>query len=498
MGARGTRVTSVATSVPITRPARLRAARDAYGDPMRIGFWGANGTVTGSRAIVETDGARILVDCGLFQGERVLRARNRAPFPVDPATLDAVLLTHGHVDHSGFLPALVRDGFRGPIWCTPGTADVCRLLLPDAARLQEEEAYYANRHGTSRHHPAVPLYTTEDAERAVEHLRPQPFLTTFMPVRDLRVTYTHAGHIIGASSVHLDDGEVRVTFSGDLGRPRDPVMRTPAPPLRSDVLVVESTYGDRCHPADDGRQVLARITRETIDRGGTLLIPAFAVGRTQEMLYVLGELRDDGAIPDVPIFLNSPMATDATNLFLRYRDEHRLSASQCRRMSRRVHYVRTVDGSKSLTRDEAPKIVISASGMATGGRVLHHLMQLAPDPRHTVLFVGHQAVGTRGHAIVGGASHVRIYGTDVPIRARIEHLQTLSAHADAEELVGWMARMSHPPVRTYVVHGEPEASSSLRRLVQQRLGWRTEIPSYGDVVDTRAYVIQHREVPAHA
>lgn len=451
---------------------------------MRIGFWGANRTVTGSRTIVDTNGSRILVDCGLFQGERAIRALNRSPFPVAPHTIDAVILTHAHIDHSGYLPALVRDGFRGTVWCTPGTTDVCHLLLPDSAHLGEEEAHYANLHRTSRHDPAVALYTLRDAERALEHLRSQPFGLPFSPVHGVRASFSHAGHIIGAATLRIEEGSTSVVFSGDLGRSNDPVMFAPAAPPHGDVLVVESTYGDRDHPESDGRSELERITNDTIARGGTLLIPSFAVGRTQEVLFLLGELRAAGRLPDVPVYLNSPMATNATDLFLRYRDEHQLTEQQCESMSSLVNYVRSIEESKDLTKDSTPKIVISASGMATGGRVLHHLIQLAPDPRNTLLFVGHQAIGTRGHSIVNGETMVRIYGQDVKIRARVEHLQMLSAHADRRDVLEWMGSMGRPPAHTFINHGEPDASEALRALVTERLGWECSVPRLGDLVDT--------------
>jgi metallo-beta-lactamase family protein len=465
---------------------------------MLLEFWGANGTVTGSRTIVESGGVRVLVDCGLFQGDRELRARNREDFPVDPSSIDAVLLTHAHIDHSGYLPVLVRDGFRGPVWCTPGTADICRLVLPDAAHLEEEEASYANKHRTSRHYPAEPLFTARDAHDALALLRPVPFINTVRPLGNLRVTFFNAGHIIGASSVQLHDDDVRVTFSGDVGRADARVMRAPAPLQPTDVLIMESTYGDRTHPLDDSRERLKKITDDTISNGGTLLIPSFAVGRTQEILSMLAELRVEGEIPDVPVYVNSPMATDATELFLRYRDEHKLTPAQCLRMSQHVHYVRTVEGSKALTRDESPKIVISASGMATGGRVLRHLAQLAPHPRNTLLFVGYQALGTRGRAIVSRASHVRIFGVDVPIHARVEHLVTLSAHADMNELVAWASHSSKPPLRTYLNHGEMDASVALRETMKQQLGWHVEIPNHGDVVNTASFMSARRKERTHA
>jgi metallo-beta-lactamase family protein len=317
-------------------------------------------------------------------------------------------------------------------------------------------------------------------------------VNTITPVGDLRLTFFQAGHIIGASTVQLHDRDVRITFSGDIGRPHARVMRPPAPLQPTDVLVMESTYGDREHPLDDSRERLKRITNDTIACGGTLLIPSFAVGRTQEILSLLSELRIAGEIPDVPVYVNSPMATDATELFLRYRDEHKLTPAQCERMSQHVHYVRTVEASKALTRDESPKIVISASGMATGGRVLRHLAQLAPHPRNTLLFVGYQALGTRGHAIVSRASHVRIFGIDVPVRARVEHLTTLSAHADMNELVEWADHSSVAPLRTYLNHGEIDAAVALRETMRQQLSWHVEIPSHGDEVDTASFMTDRK------
>lgn len=461
---------------------------------MRLEFWGANGTVTGSRTLVESQSARLLVDCGLFQGDRELRARNRQPLPIDPSSIDAVVLTHAHIDHSGFLPVLVRDGFRGPVWCTPGTADICRLVLPDAAHLEEEEAEYANKHRTSRHYPAEPLYTVRDAHDALTLLRPVPYLQTTAPVGDLKLTFHRAGHIIGASSVQLVDQDVRVTFSGDIGRPQARVMRAPAPLLPTDVLVMESTYGNRMHGEDDSLETLRRVVVETVSRGGTVLIPSFAVGRAQEVLSLLAELRLAGEIQDVPIYVNSPMAIDATELFLKYRDEHRLTTNQCRRMSQHVHYVRSVEASKALTHDESPKVVISASGMATGGRVLRHLAQLAPNPRNTLMFVGYQAPGTRGRAIVTGESHVRLFGVEVPIRARVEHMLSLSAHADSMELLAWAGSSSTVPAKTYLNHGELDACIALRELLEQRLGWSVEIPSFGDAIETSSFLPGNRSL----
>lgn len=330
---------------------------------MRITFWGAAGTVTGSRFVVESSGRRLLVDCGLFQGIKTIRSRNWDPFPVDPATIDAVVVTHAHIDHTGYLPALVRDGFRGVVWCTPATADLGRIMLPDSAHLQEEDARHANRRGSSRHHPALPLYTAADAERALAHLRPHPFLEPFEPVAGVEAVFSPVGHILGAGAVRIADADTSVLFTGDVGRPVDPVMRAPAPPPAADHLVTEPTYGNRTHDQRDPAEELADAVVRTMSRGGTLLVPVFAVGRAQTVLHLLSELRAAGRIPRVPTYVNSPMAVDATELFCRSTGEHRLTVEECRAMCDDVTFVRTVEESKELTPLGGPMIVLSASGM---------------------------------------------------------------------------------------------------------------------------------------
>ncbi len=449
---------------------------------MQITFWGATDTVTGSRFLVEAGGRRILVDCGLFQGLKRLRLRNWAPFPVPPESLDAVVLTHAHIDHSGYLPALVRDGFRGPVWCTPATADLCRILLLDAAHLQEEEARYVNRHGTSRHRPALPLYTAEDALRALTLLRTSSYDAAFEPAPGVTGRFRRAGHILGAASVLLDDGDRTVLVSGDVGRPHDPVMRPPDPPPTVDHLVVESTYGNRWHPRNDPADELAAIVTRTVARRGVLLIPAFAVGRAQTVLHLLATLRAEGRIPHVPIWLNSPMAIDATELLFRHRDEHRLDDRQCAALREGVQLARSVEDSKRCTSLPGPAIVLSASGMATGGRVLHHLRALAPHERHTILFVGYQAAGTRGEALLQGVPEVKVFGEYVPVRAEVRLLDGLSAHADAGELLDWLGAAPRPPGRVSLVHGEPAAVDSLRRLIRDRLGLAAHDPGHGETV----------------
>ncbi|HEY3485503.1 MAG TPA: MBL fold metallo-hydrolase [Ilumatobacteraceae bacterium] len=448
--------------------------------PMQLTFLGAAETVTGSRLFVQTSSSRVLVDCGLFQGLKRLRELNWSRFAVNPASIDAVILTHAHIDHSGYLPALVRDGFRGPIWCTPGTEALARILLPDAAHLQEEEARYANERGSSRHHPARPLYTTDDARRCLDQFRAQPVGVPFEPAPQVEVAFTPAGHIIGAASARLSDGRSSVLVSGDLGRRDDPIMLPPAPPPESDLVVIESTYGDRRHPPEDAESVLADVVNRTVHRGGIVLIPVFAVGRAQTVLHLLARLRTAGRIPDVPTYLNSPMAAHATEAFLRCTDEHRLGPADLDELSRGVTLVRTVDESKALTSRHGPMIVLTASGMLTGGRVLHHLEQVAPDHRSTIVLAGFQAAGTRGEALAHGARTLRVFGEDIPVRAHVVQLESLSAHADADELIGWLRAAPRPPAEVRVVHGEPIAAETLRRRIEHELGWHAVVATMGD------------------
>lgn len=447
---------------------------------MKLTFLGAAGTVTGSRFLFEHDDTRILVDCGLFQGLKKLRERNWAPFPIAPSSLSAVILTHAHVDHSGYLPVLVRNGFRGPVHCTPATADLCGILLPDAAHLQEEEAAFANRHGYSRHRPAMPLFTQEDARQALERLSPVGAGEEFSPARGVRVRYGNVGHILGAACVHLDAGRRRVVFSGDVGRRNDPVMRPPEPIDSADYLVLESTYGDRRHPDVDPADAIAEIVNATVRRSGTVLIPSFAVGRAQVLLHLLARLRAKGTIPDLPVYLDSPMAIDATDIFLRYPDQHRLSVEDCRALSKVAICTRTVDDSKAAMYSPDPKIIISASGMATGGRVLHHLKHSAGDARNHIAFAGYQVTGTRGAAMLAGADTIKIHGDYTPVRARVTCIDSLSAHADYRELLDWVGTLRKAPRATYIVHGEPVAQDALRLRLKDELRWNATLPEMGE------------------
>ncbi len=447
---------------------------------MKLTFLGGVGTVTGSKYLLESDGMRLLVDCGLFQGFKQLRLRNWAPFPVPPQDIAAVLLTHAHLDHSGYLPLLVKNGFRGPIHCTEATRDLCGLLLPDSGHLQERDAEFANRHGYSKHKPALPLYTEEDARTALKRLRVVPFRKALSVPGGLSARFLYAGHILGAAMVELTHGSTKIVFSGDLGRPNDVSLFPPDAVETADYLVVESTYGNRTHEARSAEDALAEAIGRTAAHGGTVVIPAFAVGRTQTLLLYLHTLRQQRRIPDLPIYLDSPMATDATGIYEAHRDDHRLAPADLRAAFQVANYVQSVEQSKELDRMRMPKVIISASGMATGGRVLHHLEAYASDPRNLILFSGFQAGGTRGAAMVAGADSIKMYGRYIQVRARVENLHMLSAHADANEIMAWLRNFKTPPKMTFVTHGEPAASDALRRRIAEELKWECTVPDYRD------------------
>ncbi|UJR83613.1 MBL fold metallo-hydrolase RNA specificity domain-containing protein [Sandaracinus amylolyticus] len=449
---------------------------------MQLAFYGAAETVTGSKILVTSGDTRVLVDCGLFQGVKNERLRNREPFPFDPTTIDALLLTHAHLDHSGLAPLLVKRGFDGPIRCSRGTAALLRVLWLDAARLNEEDARWANQRGYSKHHPAEPLFTVDDANRALDHVEPiadhEPLV-----IGALRARWTPVGHILGACAVHLADATTSVLFSGDVGRPEDPIMRAPEVPPPAEHLVIESTYGNRVHPPIDVLEALAGIVTRTAQRGGVLLVPAFAVGRAQLLVHLLAQLRTTQRIPKLPITLDSPMAIDVSEIHRAHEGDHRLTRAEWERDAKIVELLRDPEDSRHLLDRGGPRIVISASGMATGGRVLHHLARLLPEPQHTVLLAGFQAAGTRGDALASGAESVKIHGEHVPVRAEIVKLDGLSAHADRDELLGWLARFPRAPRSTYVVHGEPAAADAMRRAIADRFGWRAVVPRYGMIVE---------------
>ncbi|MCB9786908.1 MAG: MBL fold metallo-hydrolase [Deltaproteobacteria bacterium] len=441
-------------------------------------FLGATETVTGSRSLLRRGGKQTLIDCGLFQGFKHYRVRNRAPLQVPPGELDAVVLTHAHLDHSGWLPRLIMEGYSGRVHASAGTVDLCGILLPDSGHIQEEEASRANEFGYTKHRPARPLYTEADARRALTHLEPVGFEAPVQLPSGLELRLHRAGHILGASMVRLSAPGLDILFSGDLGRPDDPLMGSPARVRRADFLVLESTYGNRQHPRRDPEGALGDIIRRTAARGGHVIIPAFAVGRTQRLLYHLRRLRENGAIPPLPIYLDSPLARDATSIFRERIDDHLLSTFECHAVCSAAKIVRSPDESRALDALESPAIIIAGSGMATGGRVLHHIARYGPEPQHTIVFTGFQAGGTRGAQLVGGGRTVKIFGQVVPIRAEVEVLDMLSAHADADEIIGWLRGFEAPPRCTFLQHGEPEASDTLRRRIEQELGWRVHVPYF--------------------
>ena len=443
-----------------------------------ITFLGAAETVTGSRYLVESDRSRVLVDCGLFQGYKKLRQRNWAPPGFTAASVDAVVLTHAHLDHSGYLPCLLKAGFAGPIYCTPGTRDLLGILLPDAGHLQEEEAKFAARAGFSKHATPLPLFTREEAKRCLDLVRVVPYDEELRVTNEVSSRFSRAGHIVGSASVRLQLPGASIAFSGDVGRPHDPIMRPPAPLLDCDYLVVESTYGERRHPRESSLAELASIVKETVARGGSVVVPAFAVGRAQHLLHLLSCLLRDAWIPRVPIYLDSPMAIDATGIFRDHPDEHALSAEECRQMCAVAQYTSTADESKVIDASEGPLVVISASGMATGGRVLHHLKRFLPDARNTILLVGYQASGTRGRSLADGADELKIHGQYVPVRAQVRKLDGLSAHADYAEIIEWLESSHVHPHKVFVTHGEPAAADALRLRLRDRLGWDAVVPDH--------------------
>ena len=449
---------------------------------MQMSFLGAAGTVTGSKTLLSAAGKQLLVDCGAFQGIKNLRARNWAPPAFDLHRLDAVVLTHAHIDHSGYLPVLARYGFQGPVYCTAATRDLCEIMLLDSAHLEEEQADFLNRHGKSKHHPALPLFTTADARRAIGLLKPRAFDTPFAVSPDIEVTFRHAGHILGAAMAQFDVGPTKILFSGDLGRADDPIMPAPANPETPDYLVLESTYGDRLHDRTDPGGQLAEILHRTFARGGTVIVPAFAVGRVQSLMYWIARLKAAGEIPDIPVFLDSPMAIDVTRVYSAHLADQRLDQAQCAQMCGAATFVTSVDQSKWLDTRAMPSVIIAGSGMATGGRVLHHLKAMAGNWRNTILFTGFQAPGTRGSTLVDGASEVKIFGEYVHVTAEVVQLDTLSAHADYAETLNWLAKFDRPVRHIFVNHGEPAASDSLRRRIAERFDWPCHVVEFMEQV----------------
>ena len=460
-----------------------------------ISFWGGVGTVTGSKYLLETDRARVLVDCGMFQGLKELRERNWQEPPFDPRSVQAVLITHAHIDHTGYLPRLVKHGFHGPVYCSRGTADLLKILLPDAGRLQEEDADYRNRHNLTEHKPALPLYTEDDAFASLELIRPVANDGDGIEVAPgVHASFKTAGHILGSSMVlvTLDgagaDGKGRrVLFSGDLGHYDQPIIRDPVPPPPCDYLVVESTYGDRLHDPEDPKVTLAKIINDAAQRNAPVLIPAFAVGRTQEIVYLIRELEDEKAIPVLPVSVDSPMAAAATAAYANRKEEHDEEYATVLKGNQhplRTHSMVTASSreeSKRLNGQTGARVIISASGMMTGGRVLHHALRLVPDPEATIVFVGYQAAGTIGRRILDGEHEVKIMKQWVPVRCRVAKIGGFSAHADWKEVLRWLEGMQQGvPRRTFLTHGEPDAANAMAAHIKERFGWNVEVPQYAE------------------
>jgi metallo-beta-lactamase family protein len=461
----------------------------------KLTFLGAAGTVTGSKYLVEAEGKRLLVDCGLFQGLKELRLRNWNPLPEKPVTFDWCLLTHAHLDHTGYLPRLVHDGFHGPIYADAATIELCTILLADSAHLQEEDADKAERGGYSKHAKPLPLYTREDVAPVLKAMREIPRSAPFTISPQFSVKPHDAGHIVGSSSLELtitENGKKTVVlFSGDVGRYNQSILKDPEAPPACDVLLCESTYGDREHPAGLPEDALAEVITRVAKRGGQIVIPAFAVDRTQTLLYLIQKLESTNRIPHLPVYMDSPMAISVTDIYLRHHEDHGAGFTADEKNgnpldAHNVNYMRTVDDSKKINNVKTPAIIISASGMATGGRVLHHIARLAPDSKNAILLAGFQAEGTRGRALEDGAKTLRIHGVDVPILAEVINLRQFSAHAGQSELMRWLSGISNPPRLTYLTHGEPDASAALKAKIEATCKWKVALPRYLQTVDLGA------------
>ena len=460
---------------------------------MKLTFLGATETVTGSKFLLEAAGQRILIDCGLFQGLKDLRLRNWEAPPIDPRSVDAIVLTHAHIDHTGYLPRFVNQGFNGPVYATPATLDLLNLLLPDSAHLQEEEARFRNKHRRTKHPVALPLYTAEDADAALRLLKPVNYHSRFQLAPGLDFDLLPAGHILGSAFVRFRAESKTVLFTGDIGRFDSPIIKDPESVDSPDYLIMESTYGNRLHEIDKehrGKAQLRDIIVETANRGGTVLIPSFAVGRAQEILYTMRELEEEGEIPILPVYVDSPMAVNAFEIYQAHTEEHDIEMNAAKALiknpmsTRNIHFSRTVQESKAINDHTYPAVIISANGMATGGRIVHHLMNRLPDGRNSIVFVGFQAAGTRGRYLVEGAKTIRIYGMEYPVRAQVKSIQGFSAHGDYNEVLRWLESFKSPPTTTFLVHGEPRALAGMKEhIAEKHPGWQLAIPRYQETFE---------------
>ncbi len=442
----------------------------------RIRFLGAAETVTGSKYLLTSGTKKILVDCGLFQGLKELRLKNWDRFPVDPSMIEAVVLTHAHIDHSGYLPRLIKEGFAGPVFCTDATLALCRILLPDTGYLQQEEAEWLNRKKFTKHAPALPLFTEKEAEKALQQFVPKSFDEVFAVTDGIRATFNYAGHILGAASVIVESNDTKIAFSGDLGRSNDAILHPPTPLPASDYLVVESTYGNRLHDSINPMDELAEVINEGLQKSGVILIPAFAVGRAQALMYYLVQLKKLKRIPYVPMYLNSPMATKVTSLFRNFRKLHKLTETDCTEIDESIYFIRSIEESKALNEKKGPMIIVSASGMATGGRIVHHLKSFISNPTTTVVLAGFQAAGTRGRSLQDGAKQIKIFKELVPVRANIRVLENISAHADYAEIIQWLSCSKTNPKKVFITHGELEAANAMKVHITNKFQWSCQVP----------------------
>lgn len=445
-------------------------------------FLGGAGTVTGSKFLLQFENRKVLVDCGLFQGLKELRLKNWAPFPVDPKTIDAVLLTHAHLDHCGYLPLLVKNGFSGPVYCTAPTRDLCKVILYDSAKIQEEDAERANEEGYSKHSPAKPLYTTEDAQRALQLFKIVGTHVWIPIAEQVEARFTNSGHILGSALIEVKTPEHSIAFTGDLGRSEPLILHPPEFIKKADYVVVESTYGDRLHSPMSPLKELAKVICDTVERKGHVVIPSFAVGRTQDVLFLISVLKQQCQIKDIPIFLDSPMGINATEIFADYPECHRLSSAEVSNLCKSVTMVKSQQQSYELLHRKDSSIIIAGSGMLTGGRVLTHLVKRLPDDRNSVVLVGYQPASTRGSLLKDGITELKIYGQYVPVRAKIEEISTLSAHADQRDMLKWLGNFESPPKNIFIVHGEPQGSDALRVRIQDTLKWKCTIPHQNEIV----------------
>ena len=456
----------------------------------KLTFYGATGTTTGSRFLLELHGRKILVDCGMFQGRKANRLKNWDEFPVQPSEIDRILLTHAHIDHTGYLPRLCKEGFSGPVHCTDATHDLCEILLKDSAKIQEEDAYWANKKGYSKHKPAQPLYTVKDAEKTLSFFAPLHYGEGFYIDDTARFKFKDAGHILGSALIDIKTGDnkrsKKILFSGDIGRPDKQLLRDPVQVFSVDYLILESTYGDRLHDEVSQVDELARVIQESVKRGGVLVIPSFAVGRTQTLLYLIRELEAQGKIPSLPVYVDSPMAIDVTDIFRKRISDFDITSRVLTLKGveifrpRQLRLCDTREQSKAINNRESQAIIISSSGMVTGGRILHHMMQRLPQRENTILFIGYQASGTRGRTILEGQPSVKIHGHQIPVNAKVEKISGFSGHADYNEILAWLMGFDRPPEKTFIVHGEPEASTSLAERIREKLGWEVVIPEFGE------------------